>query len=80
MRDFLDWNPGIGETFAQNAIGPSYVFRARKIFTCQIGVGVPLSKGPAMDEDYEQPPLMLLYSICILIGHFFCLQVKTSWQ
>ncbi len=57
------WNQGIGETFAQNAVGGTYVFRGKKWFTFQIGLGFPLEKGPAMPEDFEQPPIMLLYSI-----------------
>jgi len=57
------WNQGIGDSFAQNAIGPNFVFRGKKWFTFQIGLGVPLEKGPAMPADFEQPPVMLLYSI-----------------
>ena len=57
------WNQGIGDSFAQNAIGPNFVFRGKKWFTFQIGLGVPLEKGPAMPDDFEQPPVMLLYSI-----------------
>jgi hypothetical protein len=57
------WNQGIGDSFTQNAIGPNFVFRGKKWFTFQIGLGVPLEKGPAMPADFEQPPVMLLYSI-----------------
>ncbi len=57
------WNQGIGESFVQNAIGPNFVFRGKKWFTAQIGLGVPLGKGPAMPDDFEQPPVMLMYSI-----------------
>ena len=57
------WNQGIGDSFAQNAIGPNFVFRGKKWFTFQIGLGVPLEKGPAMPDDFNQPPVMLLYSI-----------------
>ena len=58
------WNQGgIGESFAQSAIGPNFVFRSKKWFTFQIGLGVPLKKGPAMADNYELPPIMLLYSI-----------------
>lgn len=60
---FNYWNQGIGSSFAQNAVGASFVFRGKRWFTAQIGLGVPLEKGPAMPEDYEQPPIMLLYSI-----------------
>ncbi|MBP1629890.1 MAG: hypothetical protein H6Q15_783 [Bacteroidetes bacterium] len=57
------WNQGIGKSFTQNAIGATYVYRGKKWFTFQIGLGVPLEKGPAMPADFEQPPVMLLYSI-----------------
>jgi hypothetical protein len=57
------WNQGIGNSFAQNAIGPNIVYRGKKWFTFQIGLGVPLEKGPAMPDDYKQPPVMLMYSI-----------------
>ena len=57
------WNQGVGDSFAQNAIGGTLVFRGKKWFTFQIGLGFPLEKGPAMPEDFEQPPAMLLYSI-----------------
>ena len=57
------WNQGIGDSFAQNAIGPNFVYRGKKWFTAQIGLGVPLEKGPAMPDDFVQPPVMLMYSI-----------------
>ena len=57
------WNQGVGNSFAQNAVGLSYVFRGKRWFTFQIGLGVPLQEGSAMPDDYEQPAVMLLYSI-----------------
>jgi hypothetical protein len=57
------WHQGIGETYTQSLLGPSFVFRGKKWFTAQIGVGAALEKGPAFPEDKEQPPVMLLYSI-----------------
>jgi len=57
------WNQGIGSTFAQNIVGASYVFRGERWFTFQIGMGVPLQKGPALPRSYDQPPVMLMYSI-----------------
>lgn len=57
------WNQGIGNSFAQNVIGPNFVYRGKKWFTAQIGLGVPLEKGPAMPDDFEQPLVMLMYSI-----------------
>ena len=60
---FQYWNQGVGESFAQNLIGPSFVFRGKKWFTFQIGLGVPLKRGPALREDFEQPPMMLTYTV-----------------
>lgn len=57
------WNQGIGKSFAQNSVGPNFVYRGKKWFTFQIGFGVPLEKGPAMPDDFEQPSIMLTYAI-----------------
>lgn len=60
---FQYWNQGIGDSFTQNAVGPNFVYRGKKWFTFQIGLGIPLERGPAMPEDFEQPGVMLTYSI-----------------
>ena len=57
------WNQGVGDSFAQNIAGATYVFRGKKWFTFQIGLGAPLSEGPAWPDNREQPSVMLLYSI-----------------
>lgn len=57
------WNQGIGDSFTQNLIGSNYVFRGKKWFTFQIGLGAPLERGPAMREDFKQTPVMFMYSI-----------------
>ena len=57
------WNQGIGKSFAQNVIGLNFVFRGKKWFTAQIGLGVPLDRGPGLPDDFKQPPIMLMYSI-----------------
>ena len=57
------WNQGIGESFAQNLIGATYAYRSKKWFTCQIGLGAPLQKGPALPENFKQPPVMLMFSL-----------------
>ncbi len=59
------WHQGIGDTFAQDAVGSVFTFRARKYLSASLGLGIPLSRGPALDIDFEQPPVMLLYSIGI---------------
>lgn len=60
---FQYWNQGMGSSFVQNVVGPSYVFRAKKYFTFQIGYGWTLSRGPAYPWGKVQPPQLLLYSI-----------------
>ncbi|MDD3725076.1 MAG: hypothetical protein PHV83_06085 [Bacteroidales bacterium] len=57
------WNQGVGDAFAQNLIGPNFVYRGKRWFTFQIGLGAALSKGPALPDNYEQSPIMLMYSI-----------------
>jgi len=65
---FQYWKQGFGDSFVQSAIGPSYVYRAKKWFTqFQIGIGKTLEEGPAFPANREQPPLMLLYSIGVYL-------------
>jgi hypothetical protein len=60
---FQYWHQGIGERFSQNALGPNFVYRSQKWFTCQLGMGVPLSRGPALPANFQQPPVMLMYAL-----------------
>jgi hypothetical protein len=62
---FQYWHQGIGEGFAQSAVGPSFVFRGKRWFTFQIGIGKTLEEGPAYPKNMEQTPVMLLYSMGI---------------
>jgi hypothetical protein len=57
------WHQGYGDSYTQSLIGPSFVFRARKIFTAQIGFGFALETGPAWPSDVTQPPVELTYAI-----------------
>jgi hypothetical protein len=57
------WHQGFGNTYSQSLIGPNIVFRAKKIFSFQIGLGYALGKGPAWPENKTQPPIMLTYAI-----------------
>lgn len=57
------WNQGIGDSFTQRLIGPTFVYRARKIFTAQIGLGFVLERGPAYPSHLGEPPVILMYSI-----------------
>jgi hypothetical protein len=64
------WHQGIGEKFRQDAIGTTINIRAGKIIATQLGLGFPLSTGPAMKADYEVPKVMLLYSIGVYFTLF----------
>ena len=68
MISLLYWHQGIGNTFTQSLLGPSFVFRAKKLFTASLGLGFALAQGPAWPKDkIDQPPVMLTYSIGIYL-------------
>ncbi len=56
-------NQGVGETFAQNAVGVSYVYRGKKWLTFQLGLAATLDQGPAWPSHRDPTPVMLMYSI-----------------
>ena len=57
------WHQGLGSTFVQSLVGPSFVFRAKEIFTAQIGLGAILQRGPAYVTSDVEVPMILTYSI-----------------
>lgn len=57
------WHQGLGETFTQDLVGPNFVYRGKKWFTCQIGLGAILSRGPAFPENLDRTPVILMYSL-----------------
>jgi hypothetical protein len=57
------WHQGLGPNYYQSIIGPTYVYRAKKIFTCQIGYGFIIEKGPACPEEFQDLTSTLLFSI-----------------
>jgi hypothetical protein len=59
------WHQGFRNSYTQSLIGPSFVFRAKRIITAQLGLGFVLEKGPAWPENKTQPPIMLTYAIGI---------------
>lgn len=63
------WHQGVGEGFVQSVFGPSYVFRGRRWFTAQIGLGYVLDRGPAFPDTMQKTPVLLTYSI----GAYFVL-------
>lgn len=63
------WHQGLGDSFVQSMVGPSYVFRGKRWFTAQIGLGYILDRGPAFPNTMTQTPVVLTYSI----GAYFVL-------
>lgn len=63
MISLMYWHQGIGDTFTQSVVGPVYTFRAPKVFQFQIGIGGRVGKGPNLNPDTANVPVMLLYSI-----------------
>src|SRR5436189_3004822 len=55
---FQYWHQGIDNSHTQTVLGPNFVYRSKKWFTAQLGVGQTLEKGPAWPEDKEQPPMI----------------------
>lgn len=67
---FSYWHQGLGPTYVQSIVGPTYVFRHRKGFTAQIGLGKITEISAFGLRSYEQrfpnrppPTLILMYSI-----------------
>jgi len=62
------WHQGIGDSYTQSLVSANYVYRGKKWLQGQIGIGIPLGKGLAWDDDLmEQPPIMLTYAIGIYL-------------
>jgi len=59
-----------GDSFYMSYLGPAYTFRARKLFTCSLGLGYVLKRGPAWYDIYtdsDKIPVLLTYSIGIYL-------------
>lgn len=63
------WHQGVGDAHSLSLVGPSYVFRGKRWFTAQIGLGYVLEYGPAFPSNLEKSPVILTYSI----GAYFVL-------
>ena len=61
------WHQGIGDSFTQSLIGPAFVYRGKKWFTSQLGIGFVQSRGVAYPAKNNLSPIMLTYSL----GGFF---------
>jgi hypothetical protein len=58
---------GFDSGFTQNGIGPSFVFRAKKIFSCQFGFARILSRGPAWPSNAGRPAVIATYAIGVYL-------------
>lgn len=59
------YNQGIGDNFVQKAIGPAFVFRAKRLFTFQFGWASILERGPAYPTNIAKQDFMLTYAVGI---------------
>jgi len=59
------WNQGIGNSFTQSLIGPNYVYRSKKWFTFQIGIGaiLELNEANTIYDEGQVPDAILTYAI-----------------
>lgn len=60
---FQYWHQGISNSYTQSMVGPSLVFRAKKLFTAQFGYGFLVGEGPARPEKLKDTNFMLTYAI-----------------
>jgi len=58
---------GFDRGFAQNGIGPSFVYRANKFFSCQFGFARILSRGPGWPSSAGRPAIIATYAIGIYL-------------
>jgi hypothetical protein len=57
------WHQGFGTNYSQSLVGPSFVYRGKRWFTAQIGLGYVLGYGSAWPSDADKSPVILTYSI-----------------
>jgi hypothetical protein len=57
------WQDGVKENFNKSVIGLSYIYRHKKIFTCQLGLGKILDSNLSQAVLEEEPNILLVYSI-----------------
>lgn len=63
---FSYWHQGLGNSYFQSVLGPSYTYRFNKLVSLELGLGRVLEKGPALKREKdpsEYPPVVLIYSI-----------------
>ena len=63
FMSLMYWHQGVGNGYTQSLIGPNYVFRGKKWFTAQIGLGYVLGYGSGWPTTVKQTPVILTYAI-----------------
>jgi len=51
------------DVYSQSILGPNFVYRGKKWFTTQIGIGYLIMSLSELPKNYKQPPFVLMYSI-----------------
>ena len=59
------WHQGIASFYVQSIVGGTFTFRAKKIFSAQLGLGYVVHKGIFYENVFieNQPAYILLFSI-----------------
>ena len=63
MISLCYFHQGVGQSYTTSWLGPTYTFRAPKIFQFQIGFGYKVGYGPAATAEMKKYQAGLLYSI-----------------
>ena len=63
MLSLCYFHQGIGNSYSTSWLGPTFTYRAPKIFQAQTGMGYQVGIGPAASEQLKKSKLGLLYSI-----------------
>ena len=69
LISFQYYRQGLGNSFVQDFIGPSFIYRSRKLFTCYLGLASIISRGPAYPSELGKTPIMLTYGIGLYLAH-----------
>lgn len=57
------FHQGIGPSYTASWVGPTYTYRAPKLFQCSIGMGYIVDFGPQAVDSQKNNPLGFLYSV-----------------
>jgi hypothetical protein len=57
------WHQGFGQAYIQSLMGPNFVYRGKRWFTAQLGIGYVIDSRKGYSYGSNQSPVMLMYSI-----------------